>query len=52
MNWNGKVLGRESNKEAVAIIGRERVSLRTRGVAVERWKEADKLKGVKVELSS
>jgi len=35
MNWNGKVLGRESNKEAAALIGRERVSLRTRVVAVE-----------------
>lgn len=35
MNWNGNVSGKQSNKEAAAVSGKERISIRIRVVAVE-----------------
>lgn len=50
MNWHGKVLVRESNKEAAAATGREK-QVSERGQEQWQWREADTfdigLKGVK-----
>lgn len=51
MNWNGNVSGKQGNKEAAAVSGKKKISIRIRVVAVE-MREADKfdtgLKSVKV----
>lgn len=50
MNWNGKGLGRESSKEAAAVT-EEKEYLSKLEQELWRRRKADKLKGVKVELS-
>lgn len=35
MNWNGNVSGKQGNKEAAAVSGKKKISIRIRVVAVE-----------------